>query len=147
MWIRKALYVLFALSSFYLALLAFTNIWFGVVILTVTPVEGLFRVLASILGGIGFVAGWIAIFSLPVLQDQRRRELAFGIILGFLAILLAFLLEGPLPYQTWEGNSAILLSYALGGPVLVGVCLLIELLKSPNNSLKPLRPSASTRTR
>ena len=136
MWFCKAVYALFALGSFYLGLLAFTNLWFSVVILVVSPIKGLFRIFASLLGCIGFVSAWITIFLLPVFSAQRRRELALGIIAGFLAVLLVFFIEDPLPYQMREWISAILLPCALGGPVLVGICLLIELLKSPNKTFK-----------
>jgi hypothetical protein len=141
---RKLMYSILALGSFYLALLAVINLWYGLVVLPISLNEGILRIAASALGLFGFICAWVAIISLPVRSRRNRFVLAIGILGGFCSAIIVFALEGPVASSALSLWRLVAFSYVFGGTALTGVALIVELMLGPNSSIRKLLSTAAT---
>ena len=130
---RRLIYVVLALGSFYLALLAFVNLWIALVGYCCDVPERMLRIVFSIAGFIGLNAGWTTIASFPVPERRMQVLLSAGIALGVIGLIGVLILEGVVLPQTldWAGALAAL---AILGPLVVAIALLVELWL-PNRSV------------
>lgn len=123
---RRLIYVVLALGSFYLAFLAFVNLWFGFIGLCCDVFEPILRISFSVAGIIGLVAGWKAIASFPVPERRKKVILSAGLVLGAVGLVGVLTVEGVALPQTLGWPDA-LAAFAVLGPLVVATALLAEL--------------------